>query len=65
MTEANARIRRGGTPNLLAAAQAAGASPVVAQSIAWQLLREPGSAVDRPEHAVLAADGIVLRYGQF
>jgi hypothetical protein len=36
--EANARMRREGTRNLLAAAEAAGASRFVAQSIAWQLL---------------------------
>lgn len=65
MVAANARIRREGTRNLLAAATAAGASRFVAQSIAWQLPREPGSAVDDLEQAVLAAGGVVLRYGQF
>jgi NAD(P)H-binding len=62
---ANARIRREGTRNLLSAAEAARASSFLAQSIAWQLPREPGSAVDELEEAVLGAGGVVLRYGQF
>jgi nucleoside-diphosphate-sugar epimerase len=62
--EANARMRREGTRNLLAAAQAAGASRFVAQSIAWQLPGDAGVAVGELEHLVLAADGVVLRYGR-
>lgn len=58
---ANARIRSEGTRNLLAAARAAGASRVVAQSIAWP----GGPVVEAHEAEVLAAKGTVLRYGQF
>ena len=36
----NARIRREGTSNLLAAARAAGAPEFIAQSVAWQLSGE-------------------------
>lgn len=62
--EANARMRREGTQNLLAAAEAAGATRVVAQSIAWQLPGDAGAAVAELERLVLAADGVVLRYGR-
>lgn len=62
--EANARMRREGTPNLLAAADAAGASRFVAQSIAWQLPGDAGAAVTELERLVLAANGVVLRYGR-
>ena len=60
----NDRIRREGTRNLLDAAAAAGAEHVVVQSIAWT---SPGSsgAVQEMEDAVLAAGGVVVRYGQF
>ena len=60
----NDRIRREGTRNLLDAASAAGASHVVVQSIAWT---PPGStgATEEMEDAVLAAGGVVVRYGQF
>lgn len=61
---ANARIRREGTLNLLAAARACGASRVVAQSVAWELGGDAGAAVREHERAVLAAGGVVLRYGQ-
>lgn len=60
--EANARIRREGTANLVAAAQAAGASRFVAQSIAWE--GSDGGAVADLERQVLAIGGVVLRYGQ-
>jgi nucleoside-diphosphate-sugar epimerase len=62
--EPNARMRREGTRNLLAAAKAAGASRFVAQSIAWQLPGDAGAAVSELERLVLAADGVVLRYGR-
>jgi nucleoside-diphosphate-sugar epimerase len=62
--EANARMRREGTRNLLAAAEAAGASRFIAQSIAWQLPGDAGAAVAELERLVLAADGVVLRYGR-
>jgi nucleoside-diphosphate-sugar epimerase len=62
--EANARMRREGTRNLLAAAKAAGASRFVAQSVAWQPSGDAGAAVAELERLVLAADGVVLRYGR-
>jgi nucleoside-diphosphate-sugar epimerase len=60
---ANDRMRTEGTRNLLAAAAAAGAGHFLAQSIAW---RPPGrgKAVDEHERRVLAAAGVVVRYGQ-
>ncbi|MGW5918879.1 NAD-dependent epimerase/dehydratase family protein [Nocardia fluminea] len=63
--EANSRIRTEGTTNLLAAAATAGAKRLVAQSIAWTPPAGRGDAVAIHESAVLAAGGVVLRYGQF
>ena len=63
--EANARMRRDGTRNLLAAAAAAGADRVIVQSVAWTLPGDAGAAVDEMEQMVLAFGGVVLRYGQF
>ncbi|MFF0492745.1 NAD(P)H-binding protein [Nocardia sp. NPDC003482] len=62
---ANARIRREGTANLLAAAQAAGVRRVLAQSVAWEMSGEGQAAKEYLEKSVLEADGVVLRYGQF
>jgi NAD(P)-dependent dehydrogenase (short-subunit alcohol dehydrogenase family) len=61
--EANARMRRQGTRNLLAAATSAGATHFVAQSIAW---RPPGrgGVVDFHEEQVLEIGGVVARYGR-
>jgi nucleoside-diphosphate-sugar epimerase len=61
--EANGRIRREGTRNLLAAARAAGAEQFLAQSVAWPLPGDAGAAVEELERSVLAAGGVVLRYG--
>jgi D-arabinose 1-dehydrogenase-like Zn-dependent alcohol dehydrogenase len=61
----NTRMRTEGTDNLLAAMRAAGARRVIAQSIAWRVSDRAAEAVDHLESAVLALDGIVLRYGQF
>lgn len=61
---ANARIRREGTRNLLAAARAAGAARLLAQSVAWQPQGDAGLAVEDLERSVLAAGGVVLRYGR-
>ncbi len=61
---ANARIRRQGTRNLLAAANDAGAARFVAQSIAWPVPGDGGVAVQEHERAVLDAGGVVIRYGQ-
>lgn len=60
----NARIRREGTSNLLAAARESGTSRFLAQSVAWQLEGDGGEAVAYLEEAVLDFGGTVLRYGQ-
>jgi nucleoside-diphosphate-sugar epimerase len=62
--EANARIRREGTRNLLAAARAADAGRFLAQSVAWPLPGDGGAAAEELERAVLEAGGVVLRYGR-
>jgi nucleoside-diphosphate-sugar epimerase len=62
---ANARIRREGTRNLLAAARAVGASRFLAQSIAFPLPGDAGAAVAEHERMVLDAGGVVVQYGQF
>jgi nucleoside-diphosphate-sugar epimerase len=54
-----------GTRNLLAAAAAAHAGRVIAQSISWELPGESGrAAYAEHERAVLEADGVVIRYAQ-
>ena len=60
----NNRIRTEGTLNLLAAKWSAGPSRFVAQSIAWT---PPGGGEVLSEHEsmVLAAHGVVIRYGAF
>lgn len=60
----NARMRREGTRNLLAAAGAAGAKRFLAQSVAWSLSGDGAEAVRELEGAVLAVGGTVLRYGR-
>jgi nucleoside-diphosphate-sugar epimerase len=62
--DANARMRRVGSRNVLAAARAAHASRIFAQSVAWQLPGDGGVAVAEHERSVLAANGVVLRYGR-
>jgi UDP-glucose 4-epimerase len=59
----NDRMRTEGTRNLIAAAQDAGASRFVAQSIAWRPATG-GEAVEQHERQVLAIGGVVARYGQ-
>ena len=61
---ANARIRREGTRNLIAAARAAGARRFLAQSVAWEIPGDGGQATRELERAVLEYDGVVLRYGR-
>jgi nucleoside-diphosphate-sugar epimerase len=60
----NNRIRREGTRNLIAAARAAGARRLLAQSLAS---RPPGAgrAVADHERMVLDFGGVVVRYGWF
>jgi hypothetical protein len=58
-------MRSEGTRNLLAAAAAAGAVRVIAQSTSWELPSEHRRAVTAAhERAVLQAGGVVIRYGQ-
>jgi nucleoside-diphosphate-sugar epimerase len=61
----NNRIRREGTRNLLAAAAAGRVRRFVAQSVAWEISGDGGAAVEEHERAVLAAGGVVIRYGRF
>jgi nucleoside-diphosphate-sugar epimerase len=60
------RMREEGTRNLLAAAKSAGAGRFIAQSISWEhpseIARTSNGAFER---MVLAADGVVIRYGMF
>jgi len=60
----NDRIRREGTRNLLAAAKAAGAERILAQSIAWEQPGDRGVATREYENSVLNVGGVVIRYGQ-
>jgi len=60
----NIRIRTEGTDNLIVAMQASGTERIVAQSIAWTPSTATAAAVAHLEQAVLAVDGVVLRYGQ-
>ena len=60
----NNRIRTEGTRNLLAAAAQAGTTRFLAQSIAW-IPPAGGEAVAEHERLVLAAGGVVIRYGVF
>jgi nucleoside-diphosphate-sugar epimerase len=64
-TDANARIRREGTGNLIDAARAGGVERFLAESIVARLPGDAGAAVDDLERAVLEIDGVVLRYGWF
>ncbi len=65
-TERNSRIRGEGTRNLIAAAAAAGAQRVIAQSISWELPASAGGGAPAAhERAVLESGGVVIRYGQF
>jgi nucleoside-diphosphate-sugar epimerase len=63
--QANARIRREGTANLLRAARDAGTSRILAQCIAWEPTGDSAAAKTELERAVLEARGVVLRYGRF
>jgi nucleoside-diphosphate-sugar epimerase len=64
LSERNDRMRTEGTRNMVAAAQAAGAQHLYAQSIAWTLPPERAGTVEAHEQAILAAGGVVIRYGQ-
>jgi hypothetical protein len=60
----NIRIRTEGTDTLLAAMRAAATRRILAQSIAWTPGPAAAAATEHLEAAVLAVDGVVLRYGQ-
>jgi uncharacterized protein YbjT (DUF2867 family) len=61
----NDRMRSEGTRNLLAAAAAARAVRVIAQSISWELPSAARRAVIAAhERAVLEGGGVVIRYGR-
>jgi NAD(P)-dependent dehydrogenase (short-subunit alcohol dehydrogenase family) len=60
----NARMRREGTHNLIAAARAAGAARFLAQSVAWDPQGDGAAAKRELESSVLEIGGVVLRYGQ-
>ena len=60
----NARIRVEGTRNLIDAMAGLDHAKIVAQSVAWTMRPGPeADAVASLEKAVLAANGVVLRYG--
>jgi nucleoside-diphosphate-sugar epimerase len=62
----NRRMRAEGTASLLAAAHAAGAARVIAQSISWdQPTEEAQAATGAFERTVLRDGGVIIRYGQF
>ncbi len=62
----NARIRREGTRNLLEALENLPQTKIVAQSVAWTMRPGPeADAVAWLEDAVLAVNGVILRYGYF
>jgi nucleoside-diphosphate-sugar epimerase len=62
----NARIRSEGTRNLLDALEGLAQPKIVAQSVAWEMSPGPeADAVASLEDTVLAANGVVLRYGMF
>jgi nucleoside-diphosphate-sugar epimerase len=63
--EANATIREVGTANLIAAAQACGCHRLLVQSIAWLTDGRRPPSVEHLERRTRAADGVVLRYGQW
>ena len=65
-SEVNARIRTEGNQNVIDAARLGGSPKLLVQTVSWQLPagRDAQSAAEL-ERAVLAAAGVVLRYGQF
>jgi UDP-glucose 4-epimerase len=63
-TMRNSRMRREGTQNLLAAADAARCPQFMVQSVAWELPGAGGVAVAVMERSVLDRNGVVLRYGR-
>jgi uncharacterized protein YbjT (DUF2867 family) len=64
--EANNRARREGGANLLRAAEAAGATRLVVESVAFHLEGNAAGAVEEVEHTARAfpGEGLVLRFGR-
>jgi uncharacterized protein YbjT (DUF2867 family) len=65
--EANNRLRREGSKNLVNAAQAAEARRLVIESVAFPLERAAASALDEMEQTALDSplDVLILRFGRF
>lgn len=65
--DANARLRRRGGANVVAAARAAGARRLVVESVAFPLEGEGGAAVEALERGALESglEAVVLRFGLF
>lgn len=63
-SEANNRMRREGTTNVVDVAQRCGVR-VIAQSVAWPLPGDGGVAIRFHERTVLDAGGVIVRYGRF
>ena len=64
---ANNRIRREAAPNLLHAAEAAGATRLVVESVAFPLRGDAAAAVEELESETLRfrGDALALRFGRF
>ena len=64
--EANNRVRREGGANLLNAAEAAGASRLVVESVAFPLDVDAADAVSELEHSAhdFAGESVILRFGR-
>jgi nucleoside-diphosphate-sugar epimerase len=62
--DANARVRREGSRNVMDAAGAAHVRRIVAFSVAWPLAGDGGAAVLDMERSVLLAGGVVVRCGR-
>ena len=64
--EANNRLRRDGSKNLVSAAKAVKARRLVVESVAFPLERDAAEAVDEMEHSALESplDVLILRFGR-
>jgi nucleoside-diphosphate-sugar epimerase len=63
--EQHLRTLREGTANVVAGAERARVSQLIAQSVAWELPGGGGAAYAELERLVLEAHGVVLRYGRW
>jgi uncharacterized protein YbjT (DUF2867 family) len=66
LAEANNRVRREGGANLLKAAEAAGASRLVVESVAFSLEGDAAGALQELENATrtFPGDAVILRFGR-